>query len=209
MPPVGRPVVTRRLIAQTALDIIDRQGLDELSMQRVARELGIRAPSLYYHFKDKDEILTAVARLILLATPVLPEPPVRQWRSWLLEQCLGFRRTVLQHPNAAPLLLGYIPRELFAHQYERASDILNRAGVPLQLHVLIFEAIDKLTLGSAMHAATTVGEPVFFPAVDGRNTPTLNAVVEANSWTVEEVFAKTLEGFLDTIPSGPPKDGSR
>lgn len=198
----ARPTVTRQLIAQAALKIIDRDGLSDLSLHRVAKELGIRAPSLYYHFKGRDEILRAVARLVLLDTPVLPEPPSRQWRSWLLRQCLEFRRAVLRNPRAAPLLLGYLPRQLFPAQYERTSVILDRAGVPLGLHVLIYEAIDQLTLGSAMYAAATSGDPGFFPHLSLEARPTLRTVVEGTSWSAEEVFAKALEGFLASIPSG-------
>lgn len=200
-PPADKPTLTRRLIAQAALDVIDCEGLSELSLQRVASQLGVRAPSLYHHFKDKDEMLTMVARLILLDTPVLPEPPPGQWRRWLLLQCLGFRRAILQHPNAAPLLLGYIPRELFAAQYERASRILLREGVPLYLHVLVFEAIDKLTLGSAIFAATTSDDAVFFPNLDPGTTPTLCDVIDSNTWTAEQVFEKALQSFLESIPS--------
>lgn len=199
--PAHKAALTPRLIAQAALDVIDAEGLSELSLQRVAAQLGIRAPSLYHHFKDKDEMLTMVARLILLDTPVLPEPPPGQWRRWLLLQCLGFRRAILRHPNAAPLLLGYIPRELFAAQYERSSRILLREGVPLYLHVLIFEAIDKLTLGSAIFAATTSDDVVFFPNLNPGTTPTLCKVIESNRWTAEQVFEKALQSFLDSIPA--------
>lgn len=197
----AKSTLTRRLIAQAALDVIDSEGLGELSLQRVATQLGIKAPSLYHHFKDKDELLTVVARLILLDTPVVPEPRAGQWRRWLLRQCVGFRKAILRHPNAAPLLLGYIPRELFAAQYERSSRILLREGVPLYLHVLIFEAIDKLTLGSAIFAATTSDDTVFFPTLDPDETPTLCEVVDSNNWSTEQVFEKAIQSFLESIPS--------
>lgn len=197
----AKPSVTPQLIAKTALEIIDREGLVKLSTHRVARELGIRAPSLYYHFRAKEEILTAVARLILLDMRVLPEPRPRQWRSWMLQQCVEFRRAILKHPNGAPLLLGYIPRELFTTQYERTSLILDRAGVPLDLHVLIFEAVDKLTVGSAMYAASTLHDPAFFPDLDRAATPTIATAVDVTSWTVEDVFARAIKRFLDSIPS--------
>jgi AcrR family transcriptional regulator len=37
--------------------VLDKDGLDGLSVQAVARAMGVTAPSLYYHFKDKDELL--------------------------------------------------------------------------------------------------------------------------------------------------------
>ena len=44
----------------TALEVIDADGLDAMSLERLADELGVKAPSLYHHFHDKAEILAAV-----------------------------------------------------------------------------------------------------------------------------------------------------
>ena len=48
-----------------ALRIIDEEGLDALSLPRLARDIGVRAPSLYHHFADKSAILAAVSRAIV------------------------------------------------------------------------------------------------------------------------------------------------
>ena len=50
-----KPLITREATAAHAIRIIDSEGLDALSVQAVARAMGVTAPSLYYHFKDKDE----------------------------------------------------------------------------------------------------------------------------------------------------------
>jgi AcrR family transcriptional regulator len=47
-------------VFQTSLRIIDEEDLGALSLLRLARELNVRGPSLYYHFDDKAEILRAV-----------------------------------------------------------------------------------------------------------------------------------------------------
>src|SRR5690242_17679722 len=59
-----RPMLSRALIIETALEIIDREGLDALSTRRLATELAVRAPSLYNHFATKEEILDAVGDYI-------------------------------------------------------------------------------------------------------------------------------------------------
>ncbi len=51
----------RQQIVQAARTVLTRDGADGLTMQAVAREVGIRAPSLYKHFADKSEIETALA----------------------------------------------------------------------------------------------------------------------------------------------------
>ena len=66
---------------------------------------------------------------------------------------VGFRRAIMAHPNAAPLMLRYYPRRFMRSGYERASRVLDQVGVPLELHVLILDGVDKLTLGSALYGA--------------------------------------------------------
>lgn len=198
-----RPAATRRVIAEQALAIIHEEGLAALSMERLASSLGIRGPSLYHHYADKSEILTEVARLVLLATPVVPEPVPAAWREWQVQQSLGYRRSILAYPNAAPLLLGYRTRELFPNQYERVSNILLRAGVPYRYHLVVFETTDRFTFGSAMYAARTESaEPEFFPHLDAKVTPTLAEAVEVNPWNPEQIFTEAVRHFLAQIPDG-------
>ena len=65
---MGRPsksLISRERAAKAALSIMDTQGLQSLSLEAVARRLGVKAPSLYYHFKDKNELLSEVALILL------------------------------------------------------------------------------------------------------------------------------------------------
>ncbi len=68
VPRAGRPttaLITRQAASEAALSMIDLNGLEALSLQSVARLLGVSAPSLYHHFRDKEELLTHVARGLL------------------------------------------------------------------------------------------------------------------------------------------------
>ena len=55
------PLLNRELIRDTALELIDRDGLAEMSMRKLAAELGVQASSLYKHYPTKDDVLDAVA----------------------------------------------------------------------------------------------------------------------------------------------------
>ncbi|MGH8997958.1 MAG: TetR family transcriptional regulator [Acidimicrobiia bacterium] len=191
------PLISRDSCTRAALAIIDEEGLEALSLDKLARVLGVKAPSLYHHFRDKAEILASVARLVVLETPVLPEPTVQNWQEWLVEMCVGFRDSILKHPRAAPLLLSHYPRQFMLSGYERTSRVLARVGVPLELHVLIIEGADTLTLGSALYSASRVtsGQPEF-PVVDPDRDPMLARALDANRCTREEAFAETVRSFL-------------
>jgi AcrR family transcriptional regulator len=56
-----RTPLSRELITSTAVDVVSREGLDALSMRRLAQELDVWPMSMYRHFRDKEELLDAVA----------------------------------------------------------------------------------------------------------------------------------------------------
>ncbi|HEX3752721.1 MAG TPA: TetR family transcriptional regulator, partial [Streptosporangiaceae bacterium] len=57
--------VTRERIVAAALELLDEAGLDGLALRRLAERLGIRAPTLYWHVRDKRELLDLLAGAIL------------------------------------------------------------------------------------------------------------------------------------------------
>jgi len=69
------PLISREGAARAALAVIDQHGLEGWSLDEVARALGVRAPSLYQHFKGKSDLLAEVAMLILkdIPAPVIEE----------------------------------------------------------------------------------------------------------------------------------------
>jgi AcrR family transcriptional regulator len=207
-----KPLISKDACARAALEIIDGEGLEALSLERLAKEIGVRAPSLYHHFADKAEILARVARLVTLEVPVPPQPSHDDWPEWMVEMCVGFRRAIMAHPNAAPLLLRYYPRQFMLSSYERASRVLDEVGVPIELHILIIEGVDKLTLGSGLYGAygQATGQPAF-PAVDADRDPMLARALEANPYGDEEAFAETVRSFLRGVvtASAPVRNGKR
>ena len=207
----SKVLISRDAAARAALQIVDAEGLDALSLERLARELGVKAPSLYHHFADKADILARVARLVVLETPVPPQPTAAGgWQDWMVQMCVGFRRAIMAHPNAAPLLLRYFPRHFMLSTYERASRILADGGVPLELHILIIEGVDKLTLGSGLYGATrrAAGEPEF-ATVDPDRDPMLARALEANPWDEEAAFAETVRSFLRGVLEAAPVKAAR
>jgi len=102
--------LTRDRICEVALEAIDEAGLESLSMRMLASALGIKASSLYYHFENKDELLTGVAEFLYRK---LGRPPSRgDWTEQVKGTFIQLRDFIETHPNAAPLLvrdLAYSP----------------------------------------------------------------------------------------------------
>ena len=76
----SNPLISRSAAVTASIEIIDSEGLDAFSLPRLAKHLGVRAPSLYHHFSDKNEILTEVARYI--AGTSVKRPRMRPGPGW-------------------------------------------------------------------------------------------------------------------------------
>ncbi|MDQ3404422.1 MAG: TetR family transcriptional regulator, partial [Actinomycetota bacterium] len=70
MPRPRTPLLSRDRIRDHALTIVDENGLEGLSMRRLAADLGVRAPSLYSHYRTKDELLQDIADDIMSTVDV-------------------------------------------------------------------------------------------------------------------------------------------
>src|SRR5690242_9860197 len=67
-----RAGLTRAAVARGALRVLDRDGLDGLTMRSVGQELGVQAMSLYNHVRDKDDLLDAIAEEVLSGVAIPP-----------------------------------------------------------------------------------------------------------------------------------------
>lgn len=111
-----------------ALRLVDAEGLDALTMRRLAAELGVATMSLYGHVTTKDDVLLGVANLVA-AEIGLPDHATPPWEA-LRQVTREFRRVALVHPNLVPLIVRQPPtgsRGLLT--LEAALDALRRAGL--------------------------------------------------------------------------------
>lgn len=188
----SKPLISRRKAAEAALAVIDEHGLAGLNLALVAKRLGVKPPSLYHHFRDKRELLAEVA--LLLLDPTLLELGAKDWAERLIELCVKTRRSLLLHPNAAPLLLHFFPRHLLLEAYDRA---VREDPFPPELHMAVIEGTEKITFGSALFEASARADGVpTIPPVDPHLFPALARSLAANPFGEEELFVETLRIFL-------------
>lgn len=203
---VGRPsspLISRVAAVQASIEIIDSEGLDAFSMPRLARHLGVRAPSLYHHFADKTEILEAIARYIAGKSVTRPRrPPGPDWPEYFVTLGLNFRQAVLRHRNAAPVLIEHLPRETLVGSFEDAARFLGDSGVPVELHIPILDGVETLCVGAVLTEAVRAPRTrrSLFAAVDAVQHPHLSKALAANELTAKELFAERIRCFLHGIP---------
>lgn len=200
------PLISRQATIAAALSIIDDEGLDALSLPRLARELNVKAPSFYHHFASKDEILAGVAESIVAETVFPTESAASDWVEWITQLCLNFRTAVLRHRNAAPILMRFLPRDSLVDRYESAAARLVEFGVPTDLHVQILDGLEKLALGTTIAEAVQppTRAPVRFRAADPERHPVLTAAGAANRLTQRQTFERAIRSYLLGVAQGSP-----
>src|SRR5690242_18644555 len=99
-----RPALSRNVVADRALALADSEGLDALTIRRLATELGVTPMALYWHFRNKEELLAGLADQVWseLDTDVDDAQPWHQQLRGLLESLLQVLRS---HPCASQLIM--------------------------------------------------------------------------------------------------------
>jgi AcrR family transcriptional regulator len=138
----GRSKITRDVVLATALEIIDSDGADGLSMRRLARALGRDPMILYRHAPNKAALLDGIAEIVLAELKVDPADP--DWAGQLRAVARSYRALALAHPHVVPLLVTRplaTPLALRPHgtlrPLEDVLTLLTRAGFsgPDALHI--------------------------------------------------------------------------
>lgn len=98
----------RSIILTQAFAILNEMGLEGLTLRRLATRLGVQAPAIYWHFKNKqdllDEMATQVFREALQQAPVFDA--AQTWAEWSFSYCVGLRNTLLRYREGAKMFSG-------------------------------------------------------------------------------------------------------
>jgi AcrR family transcriptional regulator len=145
-----RDPISKEAIVATAIRIMDAEGLDALSMRRIADELGTGAASLYWHVGSKDGLLDLVFDE-LIGEVNIPDPDPPRWREQVKEIARTQRAVILRHPSAVRISIGRIPMGPNALRYsERTLAVLLAGGLPPRLAVrgshLLIATVNGFTL---------------------------------------------------------------
>lgn len=106
--PASRPApkkgrLSRDLVLKTALELVDSEGLDALSMRRLGQELGCDPMSLYRYAANRAALLDGVTEMVFNDLTIFPDDP--DWRAQLRSIAHDLRLLALRHPNTVPLLV--------------------------------------------------------------------------------------------------------
>lgn len=104
MPSTKRPTLTRKSIIAKALALADTVGLDELTTRRLAVELGVKSPALYWHFANKQALLDGMGDAIILSAGMGAPLPDERWQKWVERRARAYRTEILSQRDGARIV---------------------------------------------------------------------------------------------------------
>lgn len=157
---MGRPkqaLISRRKTLEVALQMIDEEGLDGLSIRRLGDKLNVRGISLYHHFPSKEHILVGACELAL-ADVRTPNTSNVDWREWLVRNAVEYWRALRRHPNLIPILMRRHPLRIGLAEHNATAGLLAVQGVPPAAIMPMMEGLEALALGYAAYESAVAAD---------------------------------------------------
>ncbi len=144
--------VTRDDVVHTAIQLLQEVGLDGLTLRKLATELGISAPTLYWHVRDKRELLDLMAEAMIrdhrATQPAMPDG--LEWWKIVAEGARRQYGALLSYRDGARVVAGNRPTEAQLPMIERYMQLWVSAGFPPEEALASILAMGDFIAGSAL-----------------------------------------------------------
>jgi AcrR family transcriptional regulator len=163
-----RAPLSRERVLRVALELVDREGVEALSMRRLGRELSVEAMSLYGYVSSKQDLIEGVVEQVFREMPpIVPGPGL--WQDRIRRHAAAYRQVLLAHPNAVRLVAGRpLVTDGTAAFVDAALGELCAMGLDLMTADRVLGVIAAFTLGQV---AEQVGDIVRADADGGPRRP--------------------------------------
>ncbi|MEU4086118.1 TetR/AcrR family transcriptional regulator C-terminal domain-containing protein [Streptomyces aureus] len=143
------PRLDKKQVVDTALRLLNETGLDGLTLRAIAKELDVQAPALYWHFKNKQELLDEMATEMYRRMVDVPGAAGGEgWRERLLAANRGLRAALLSYRDGAKVFSGSrFTGTLHAVEMERTLTLFTEAGFTLTQAVRATSTAFLYTIG--------------------------------------------------------------
>lgn len=197
-PRAPKPLSYERIVA-AALAVIDKDGVEGFTLERVATRLGVRAPSLYNHVGSKAEIIEGIRDLVVSEMDYSAFGHER-WDVALEAWARSYRDAFAHHPNTVTLLYTTpVDADATYVMYEAVTAGLAEAGWPVEMTVPILAMVEYLIAGSVLDRAAS---GTMFGQARERGAPTVSESLHAAGDQVQladDIFEMGLATLLDGL----------
>ena len=140
-----RAPLSRDRILRAGVDLADRDGLDALTMRRLAQELRVEAMTLYYYVANKNDLLSGIVDIVVQGID-LPKPG-EPWKAALRTAAISAHDILVRHPWSAALFLRGEPRQGRLDYMNGILGSLREGGFSTEMTHHAYHALDSHILG--------------------------------------------------------------
>jgi AcrR family transcriptional regulator len=195
----GRPALSLDRILAVALELVDEQGADALSMRSLAQRLGSGTATLYRHFASRSELVALVVDRMIGETDVRAVASL-PWQQACMSFAQGMFDALGQHGNVTSLLIGHVPVGPNAlAQRELVLSVLLDNGFAPAVAAHAYATVSRYVLGFAIQGATADTDQqdaeisTAFHHLDPSRYPATVAVADELPIPLEEEFTFGLQ----------------
>lgn len=206
-----------KVVINVALEILDAKGLDGITLRGLASKLGVKAPTLYYYFKNKQDIIDDMAHAILSTEKlnILTSQNICDWTSWLKDLALATRDALISYRDGGRVVAG---ASFFrAHALARLSFFVSKVLVEAGFSIIdanigastvlnyiwgfVIEEQSHVPISDDSRIRRTMGHTIF-EMLDEENNRLWNQINdERNMLTAKAQFEKGLEIIIKGLES--------
>ncbi|MZD04556.1 TetR family transcriptional regulator [Streptomyces sp. SID5785] len=202
-----KPLLSTGRIVDAARALVDAEGLAAVSTRRLAAELGVSGPSLYNHFRTKDQILEAVADSVSAQVDLSMFEPAADgtrpgWRAALHDWAVSYRAALREHPNIVPVLAqGPGRRPAGLRLADAVFGAMVDAGWPPAQATSIGALMRYFVMGSALgsFAGGFVDDEDAYDPADYPHLGQAHLLAERQEQVDERAFETGLAALLDGL----------
>jgi TetR/AcrR family transcriptional regulator, tetracycline repressor protein len=152
--------LTQEQVVKRAVELMAEAGLEALTLRRLAAELGVSAPTLYWHVRDKRQLLDLMAEALVARGDRRPAPAHGQpWWDWLAERARVQYRALVSHRDAALVVAGNRPTEARLPEIEQVVASLVVVGFPPAEALRTILSIGNYVIGCAVERQAEAARP--------------------------------------------------
>jgi len=203
--------LTRDQVLQTAITVADDEGIEGLTMRRMAEVLGVHPTSIYNHVPNKEAILQGVIETLLVEADLPMEVP--DWQSWIRGVAAAIRRVARAHPGAFMIFLRHSGTgPIAARHVEAALDAFRREGCTVEQAARAVHGVLLAVMGLALEEGpvtapvTAPVDPIDLSHINREDHPRIFEVEDAGlseaptepTWDL--MVEALIAGFAATMP---------
>ena len=189
--------LSREVLIEAGLRLLDEVGLDGLSVRKLAAALGVQSPALYWHVKTKQELLDGMASAVIESAGMGPPDDGETWQEWLRRRAYAYRTALLAHRDGARLITSArrAPGALQGFEVELAAMV--RLGFTPAQALRTIMTISDYTNGFVLQEQAAIGSPGDAELATLAELPVLSEALRSGGYRApDEAFEHGVEVLI-------------